>query len=203
MVYKPRDYYAQKAKAEKYPARSVYKLKEADQKYRLLRPGQAVLDLGAAPGSWSKYALERVGKTGLVVGVDLSPVKIKHPHFIFLQRDIFEVEPEELLAACRREAFDVVLSDMAPKTTGDRSGDHFRSVELAEKALQIAERVLRPGGSFMVKVFEGEAFPRFVEEVKRRLGPVKRFRPKSTRASSREIFVLVQKRTKKRESRGS
>ncbi|NPA48369.1 MAG: RlmE family RNA methyltransferase, partial [Thermodesulfobacteria bacterium] len=193
MAYKPRDHYARRAKEEKYPARSVYKLKEADQKYRLLRPGQKVLDLGAAPGSWSKYALERVGKKGLVVGIDLNPVKISHPRFLFLQEDIFEISPEEILEKADVKQFDVVLSDMAPKTTGDRSGDHFRSVALAERALYYAEELLKPGGIFFVKVFEGEAFPRFVEEVKKRLGPVKRFRPKSTRSSSREIFVLARK----------
>ena len=191
MAYKPKDFYFKKAKAEKYPARSVYKLKEADQKYRFLRRGQAVLDLGAAPGSWSKYALERVGPKGVVVGVDLSPVKISAPNYRFLQADIFEVTPDELQALIERKAFDVVLSDMAPKTTGDRSGDHFRSINLAERALELAERLLRPGGAFLVKVFEGEGFPAFVEEVKRRLGPVKRFRPKSTRSSSREMFVFV------------
>ncbi|OAG28081.1 RlmE family RNA methyltransferase [Thermodesulfatator autotrophicus] len=193
MAYKPRDYYAKKAKQEKYPARSVYKLKEADQKYRLLRRGQKVLDLGAAPGSWSKYALEKVGKTGLVVGVDLNPVKVSAPNFVFFQADIFELSPEELCEKTGVSVFDAVLSDMAPKTTGDRSGDHFRSVHLAERALEIAEKVLKPGGVFLVKVFEGEAFPRFVEEVKKRLGPVKRFRPKSTRSESREIFVLARR----------
>jgi 23S rRNA (uridine2552-2'-O)-methyltransferase len=191
MGYRPRDHYFKKAKSEKYPARSVYKLKEADQKYRLLKKGQAVLDLGAAPGSWSKYALEKVGPRGIVVGVDLSPVKISAANFRFLLADIFELSPEDLLRLAGRPAFDVVLSDMAPKTTGDRNGDHFRSIALAERALELAEALLRPGGVFMVKVFEGEAFPRYVEEVKRRLGPVKRFRPKSTRSSSREIFVLV------------
>ncbi len=191
MAYKPKDFYFKKAKAERYPARSVYKLKEADQKYRFLKRGQAVLDLGAAPGSWSKYALERVGPKGVVVGIDLSPVKISAPNYRFLQTDIFEVTPEELLALIEREAFDVVLSDMAPKTTGDRSGDHFRSINLAERALELAERLLRPGGAFLVKVFEGERFPAFVEEVKKRIGPVKRFRPKSTRSSSREMFVFA------------
>lgn len=197
MAYKPRDYYAKRAREEKYPARSVYKLKEADQKYRLLKPGQAVLDLGAAPGSWSKYALERVGKKGLVVGIDINPVKISHPRFLFLPGDIFELEPEEIRQKTGVEFFDAVLSDMAPKTTGDRSGDHFRSVALAERALFFARKLLKPGGIFLVKVFEGEAFPRFVEEVKKDIGPVKRFRPKSTRASSREIFVLARRKAQK------
>ena len=190
MPYKPKDHYFKKAKAEKYPARSVYKLKEADQKYRLFKPGYLVLDLGASPGSWSKYALERVGKTGLVVAIDLQPLKIKAPNLIFLQKDIYEIKPPMLLELSQGKGFDLVISDMAPKTTGDRSGDHFRSVHLAEQALEIATEVLKPQGYFFVKVFEGEAFPLFVETVKKRLGPIKRFRPKSTRSSSREIFVL-------------
>ncbi len=191
MKYRPQDHYFKKAKAEKYPARSVYKLQEADKKYKILRPGQLVLDLGAAPGSWSKYALKKVGPKGLVVGVDLSPVNIKHSCYRFVQKDIFQLSPQELNTIIEKDHFDVVLSDMAPKTTGDRSGDHFRSIALAEKALALAEALLRKGGTFMVKVFEGEAFPDFVKQVKTRLGPVKRFRPRSTRPSSREIFVLV------------
>ena len=194
MPYKPRDHYFKKAKAEKYPARSVYKLKEADKKYRLLRRGQVILDLGAAPGSWSKYALERVGKSGRVISVDLQPLKINSPHLVFLQEDVFQLEPQKLLELTQGKPFDLVMSDMAPKTTGDRTGDHFRSINLAERALELAEALLKPGGYLLVKVFEGEALPRFVEEVKKRLGPVKRFRPKSTRSSSREIFLLAQRK---------
>lgn len=193
MPYKPKDHYFKKAKAEKYPARSVYKLKEADQKYRLFRKGHLVLDLGAAPGSWSKYVLERVGPKGLVVAIDLSPLKINSPRLVFFQKDVFEVEPAEILKITDGRLFEAVISDMAPKTTGDRSGDHFRSIRLAERALELAEALLKAKGFFLVKVFEGEAFPSYVEEVKKRLGPVKRFRPKSTRAESREIFVLAQR----------
>ncbi len=193
MPYKPRDHYFKKAKKEKYPARSVYKLKEADQKYRLFRRGQLVLDLGAAPGSWSKYVLERVGPKGLVVAIDLSPLKISAPNLLFFQEDVFSVTPQKIREWVEGQSFDAVLSDMAPKTTGDRSGDHFRSVELAQRALELAKELLKPGGVFLVKVFEGEAFPRFVEEVKREIGPVKRFRPKSTRSESREIFVLARR----------
>ncbi len=193
MPYKPRDHYFKKAKKEKYPARSVYKLKEADQKYRLFRRGQLVLDLGAAPGSWSKYVLERVGPKGLVVAIDLSPLKISAPNLLFFQEDVFSVTPQKIRERVEGQSFDAVLSDMAPKTTGDRSGDHFRSVELAQRALELAKELLKPGGVFLVKVFEGEAFPRFVEEVKREIGPVKRFRPKSTRSESREIFVLARR----------
>ncbi len=193
MAYKPRDHYFKKAKQEKYPARSVYKLQEADQKYHLLRPGQIILDLGAAPGSWSKYALKRVGPKGLVIALDLSPLKIAASNLIFLQRDVFEVEPEELRDLVNGRDFDAVLSDMAPKTTGDRGADHFRSVHLAQRALFLADELLKSGGFLLVKVFEGEAFPGLVEEIKQRIGPVKRFRPKSTRSESREIFVLARR----------
>ncbi len=191
MPYKYKDFYFKKAKKEKYPARSVYKLKEADKKYRFLRPGQIVLDLGAAPGSWSKYVLEKIGPKGLLIGVDISPINLSAPNFTFLQRDIFQLEPEEILSFTGGKKFDVILSDMAPKTTGDRSGDHFRSIILAQRALEFAERLLRFGGVFLVKAFEGETFPTFVEEVRKRLGQPKRFRPKSTRPSSREIYLFT------------
>ncbi|OAQ21619.1 SAM-dependent methyltransferase [Thermosulfurimonas dismutans] len=185
------DHYTRKAKQEGFPARSVYKLKEAQSKYRLLKPGDVVLDLGCAPGAWSKYALKIVGPKGLVVGLDLGQVSLKTAHFVFLQKDVFEISSEELRALSPKDFYDAVLSDLAPKTTGDRSGDHFRSLHLARRALELACELLSPQGVFMVKVFEGERFPVFREEVARHFKRIKLFRPKSTRSSSREIFVLA------------
>ncbi len=183
------DHYTRKAKEEGFAARSVYKLREAQEKYRLLRRGDKVLDLGCAPGAWSQYALRVVGPEGLVLGLDLQPVKLSAPNFVFLQKDVFEVQPEELKALVP-EGFNVVLSDLAPKTTGDRSGDHFRSLHLARRALELALALLVPRGHFMVKVFEGEKFPAFRQEVALHFQKIKLFRPKSTRSSSREIFIL-------------
>jgi len=184
------DHYTRRAQEEGFPARSVFKLREVQEKYRLISPGDRVLDLGCAPGAWSKYALKMVGPRGLVVGVDLAEVKISAPNFVFLQADVFEISPEEL----RRwapEGFQVVLSDLAPKTTGDRTGDHFRSLHLARRALELARHLLSPGGNFMVKVFEGEKLPVFRKEVEALFSRVKPFRPRSTRKASREIFLLA------------
>lgn len=185
------DHYTLKAKQEGFPARSVYKLQEAQNKYRLLKPGDVVLDLGCAPGAWSRYALRIVGPKGLVVGLDLTPVSLKAESFVFLNRDVFETSSEQLRALSPKKYYDVVLSDLAPKTTGDRSGDHFRSLNLARRALELARELLSPQGVFMVKVFEGERFPAFREEVAGHFKKVKLFRPRSTRSSSREIFVLA------------
>ena len=184
------DHYSRRAREEGFPARSVYKLKEAQQKYRLISSGDVVLDLGCAPGAWSKYALKVVGPAGLVVGVDLNPVKISAPNFVFIREDVFEIVPDKLREISPKGSYDVILSDLAPKTTGDRSGDHFRSLHLARRALALARELLAPGGNFMVKIFEGERTPGFREEVKRCFQRIKVFRPTSTRSGSREVFII-------------
>ena len=130
---KVRDHYFKKARKQGFPARSVYKLEEAQKKYRFLKPGQAVLDLGACPGSWSKYAAGVAGLKGLVVAVDIQKLSVMADNIHVLQRDVCDLKLSEL-----REIspyFAVVLSDMAPKTTGRKDVDHFRSVALAERAL--------------------------------------------------------------------
>lgn len=189
---KVQDYYFHKARKEKYPARSVYKLEEAHKKYRLLKPGNSVLDLGCHPGSWAMYAAKIVGSKGNVVGVDLqasSQPEVKGGAPIsFLQGDIYDPEVIEILAA--KDPFHVVMSDMAPKTTGNKFSDHVRSVELSQHALEIASQVLIPGGNFYCKVFQGEDFQAFVAEVGKLFGKSKIVKPKSSRSESREIFVL-------------
>lgn len=185
--YAKPDRFTQRAKEEGYAARSVYKLTEIDRSFRLLRPGQRVLDLGCAPGSWSKYALERIGTNGTLVGVDLTEVDL--PRGIFLQRSIFEVPTDELRELLGGPA-DVVLSDMAPLTSGVALADHVAQLELAAQALQIAREILAPGGSFVCKVFDGEDAPKFVLEVRRSFEATKRARPEAVRQNSREFFVV-------------
>ena len=187
---KVQDHYFKKAKKEKYPARSVYKLEEAQKKFRILRRNDTVLDLGCYPGSWSKYAAGIVGGKGRVVGIDLQQCRIKSPsggaEIKLVQGDIFDPE----LPVLRETGFNVVLSDMAPKTSGNRFMDHVQSVELARRALEIAGKVLRRNGHFYCKLFQGEDFSRFVEETRNLFSKVKVVKPRSSRSESREVFVL-------------
>lgn len=187
------DYYARKAKKEKYPARSIYKLEEIQQKYKFLCRGDSVLDLGCSPGSWSLYASKVIGEKGIVVGVDLqqtvgSPREGGAP-IHWLQQDVME---PELLAVVRkfRPAFKAIISDLAPRTTGNRWVDAQKSLALVRHTLALAEELLLPKGHYVCKVFQGEDFPDFVSEVKERFHMAKVVKPKSSRTESREVFVL-------------
>lgn len=182
------DYWTRKAKAEHFPARSVYKLEEVDRKYGLLRPGYRVLDLGAAPGSWLIYAAERVGPTGLAVGVDFrEPDRLVSSNIRFIQADVFDLSVEQLGEA---ESFDVVLSDLAPATSGIKTTDQARSLELCRAALRIAHLLLKNGGAFLFKIFQGPDSDDFFNEVKADFTVVRRVKPKSSRSFSPEIFGL-------------
>jgi len=183
------DHYTRQARKDKYPARSVYKLKEIQQKNRVLNKGNAILDLGCAPGSWLKYAAEVAGPGGRVVGIDLKPVTIELPEQVrVLTGDIFE-----MLDQIQQEAaggYHVVLSDMAPATTGNKHVDAARSMGLSEAALYLAEKVLKPGGRFVCKVFQGPDFQAFTNQVRKSFQKQKLFKPQSSRKASREIFVI-------------
>ncbi|MCH5276375.1 MAG: RlmE family RNA methyltransferase [Desulfovibrionaceae bacterium] len=186
-----RDHYFLKAKREKYPARSVYKLKEMDARFRLLKPGMTVLDLGAAPGSWSLYAAERVGSGGRVLACDLQATGTVFPSSVtFVQENVFERTPgfEALLDATG--PFDLVMSDMAPRTTGTKFTDQARSLELCLEAVAVADRWLRPGGHFVTKIFMGPDFQDLARALRQRFDSVKTFKPNSSRAESKEIFEL-------------
>ncbi len=188
-----KDYYYKKAKKDKYPARSVYKLEEALDKYKFIRRGDSVLDLGCYPGSWSLYASEVVGEKGIVVGVDLQAAD-KAPRaggseIIWLQQDI--MKPELIVAVRKiRPAFKVLISDLAPRTTGNRWADHQQSMRLVRKTLELASLFLHPKGNYYCKAFQGEDFPEFIEETREQFEQVKVVKPKSSRVESREVFVL-------------
>ena len=187
--YKPHDFYFKKAKRQKYAARSVYKLDEIQKKYRIIKPGSRVLDLGCAPGSWLQYAEEKVGPKGIVVGVDQKELKKEFSSRVyFLKEDVYELDPMKLKKYA--PVFDVVLSDMAPATTGIGFVDSTRSVYLAERALEIAMMVLKKGGYFLCKVFEGEDFPSFLKKYREAFERVKIIKPKASRKDSREIYLL-------------
>jgi len=191
-VKKVQDYYFKKAKQENYPARSIYKLEEAQQKHHFMKPGDKVLDLGCHPGSWSLYAAKIVGAGGVVVGVDLQKSNIAAAagaaRIEFIRLDIFDAGFISLLADSL--PFQVVISDLAPKTSGNKFTDHLKSIELSRRALAIACRSLCRGGHFYCKVFQGEDFPDFVNEVRQSFSKTKIVKPKSSRVESREVFVL-------------
>lgn len=186
--YKTGDRFNQKAKEEGYRARSVYKLSEIQKRFRPFKQGQRVIDLGCAPGSWSRYAQHQVGRKGAVVGIDIQEVS-SLAGCTLLTADVYAITGAELVELLGGQA-DVVLSDMAPKTTGDRFGDHVRQIEIAQRALEVATETLVPGGHFICKVFEGEDAPGFVADVRKHFGKVKRIRPEAVRKESVEFFVL-------------
>jgi 23S rRNA (uridine2552-2'-O)-methyltransferase len=184
------DHYTRKARKEKYPARSVYKLQEIQRKFRLIKKGQRVLDLGCFPGSWLLYAAELTGKGGRVVGIDLKPVGGRLPaNAKAFTGDIFEMDAT--IKAALAGGFNVVLSDMAPATTGNKDVDAARSFDLGRAALTIAENHLLPGGAFVCKIFQGEDFKAFTERVKAGFQRCASFKPQSSRKASREIFIVA------------
>lgn len=190
---KVKDYYAKKAKKDKYPARSVYKLEEAQQKYKFLRRGDSVLDIGCYPGSWSLFASEVVGPKGVVVGVDLQQAEQQgRPDGAVIHWLCQDIREPEFLKEVRRirPSFRVVISDIAPRTTGSKWTDAQQSMNLVRTTLEIADLLLLPKGNYITKVFQGEDFPVFVENLKKRFDMVKVLKPKSSRIESREVFVL-------------
>jgi 23S rRNA (uridine2552-2'-O)-methyltransferase len=182
-----------RAKHEGFAARAVYKLEELDRRFRLLGPGRRVLDLGCWPGSWMQYASRRVGEEGHVVGIDLRPVELALPSWCeAFVADVEALDPRMLLD--RFGAFDAVISDMAPKTIGDTTTDTLRSEALFERALELAAVVLRPGGHFAGKVFQGGGSPGLVERLRALFLQTKPFHTKATRAGSAEHYLVGQGR---------
>ena len=185
------DHYSERAKKERYPARSVYKLKEAQIKYRLIKKGDRVLDLGCSPGSWLLYSAELTGNSGEVLGVDQKTVTISMPARVkTLKADILAIDGPWIEKEELANRFNVVLSDMAPATTGNKAVDSARSYRLCEAALNIAQMVLVPGGSFFCKIFQGEEFKRFSDSVRSQFKRHKIFKPQSSRKGSKEIFII-------------
>ena len=183
------DHYSRRARKENYAARSVYKLAEIQKKHGIIERGDRVLDLGCSPGSWLQFAAQQTGEQGRVIGVDLKPVTIKLPHHVRVYTgDIYTLS--ESLPDILAMDFDVVLSDMAPATTGSKFADGVRSFELSREALTVADQVLRTGGRFVCKIFQGEDFKTFSDQVKQQFDRMYIFKPKSSRKASREIFII-------------
>lgn len=190
--YQRPDHYTKQAKERGFAARSVFKLEDIDRRAGLLKKGQRVLDLGAAPGSWSQYAAERIGPTGKLLAVDLFPfAHAVGPNVTFLAGDALSLDREALSLFA---PYDVVLSDMAPSTTGTREADQARSFELFMHALELAAGLLLKGGSFVGKIFMSGDFPAAKRRVRELFEEERTMRPEGTRDQSFEIFVVGLKR---------
>jgi 23S rRNA (uridine2552-2'-O)-methyltransferase len=181
------DVFHRRAKQAGFAARSVFKLEEIDQKYRLIKPGARVCDLGCRPGSWLQYAGKR--GAGALVGIDRAPLDVTIPNARILVGDVYQVTPEELRGELG--AFDVVLSDMAPDTSGVRSMDQARSEALFERALELAEATLAPGGHFVGKLFQGPDWQRLVQRCRSGFDKVHTVKPEGSRKESIEQYVVA------------
>ncbi len=185
------DEYVKRARKEGYRSRAVYKLKELDTRDKLLRPGLVVVDLGAAPGAWTQYVKERVGPKGRIIALDLLPME-PLPGAEILQGDFTEQAVfEQLLQALQGQRVDLVISDMSPNISGVDSADQPRAMHLAELALEFSAQVLKPGGAFLVKTFQGRGFNELYKEIQRQFERVVIRKPKASRARSAEQYLLA------------
>lgn len=184
------DPYVQQARRDGYRSRAAYKLIELNEKFDFLRPGQRVLDLGAAPGGWSQVALEHVGKTGSVVGVDLLPMD-SMAGAVFLEKDFNDDDAPDIIRKALGGPADIVMSDMAANTTGHPPTDHIRIIALCEMAYDFATEVLSPGGVFLCKVLRGGTENDLLALMKQQFETVKHAKPKASRQDSAESYVVA------------
>jgi 23S rRNA (uridine2552-2'-O)-methyltransferase len=189
--YEKPDFWSLKAKKEGYPARSVYKLQEIDGKFRLVRKGIRALDIGAAPGSWSLWVLKRLAGSGFLAAVDLQPLVMKppYPNFLFIQGDLYDPSVREALL--EKGPYDLVISDAAPATTGNRLVDQGASESIVEAVIAYAEESLAPGGSLVAKLFQGGAEREFIDRLKTRFGQARAFKPQACRSESFETYLVA------------
>jgi len=189
--FKVKDHYFNKAKQENYLARSIYKLEEIDQKYKVLKKGDQVIDFGYYPGSWIQYTSKVIGDDGRVVGIDIQEVNKKLSgvsNVRVYQKDIFNISDLSQLDV--EDKFDVVLSDMAPSTTGVQSLDQIRSLNLVESVFGLLPQFLKVGGNFVIKVFDSQDAQNYLKDQKKRFSDFSYLKPKSTRSVSKEFFVI-------------
>lgn len=192
MSYRPQDGYFRKAKREGYRSRAAYKLLEINQRFRVIRPGQVVVDLGAAPGGWLQVAAEAAGPRGRVLGFDLQPVKpFSGLGVQAFELDILAQDAPRRIGELASEPVDCVLSDMAPRLSGIRDADRRRTLELARKAFDLARAILKPNGAFLFKTFTGADAELLLKELSGCFQTVQRVRSAATRKGSSEIYVVA------------
>jgi 23S rRNA (uridine2552-2'-O)-methyltransferase len=191
MTFKVKDHYYLKAKKDNFLARSVYKLEEIDQRFKILKKGDQVIDLGYHPGSWIQYTADKIGQDGIVIGADIKEINNKLlnlKNVRLFKKDVFTIENMEELGVS--DQFSVVLSDMAPSTTGIRSVDQDRSLNLVEMVFSLLPKFLTPGGNLVIKVFESNDAQNFLKAQKNIFSEFHYLRPKSVRSVSKEFFVI-------------
>ncbi|HZK20527.1 MAG TPA: RlmE family RNA methyltransferase [Treponemataceae bacterium] len=189
-MYGKPDFWTKKAFSEGYPARSVYKLQEIDEKFNILKKGSVVLDLGAAPGSWTVFVLRALDGTGHVTAIDLKPLskKIKANNLTFFEGDMTDADFRNEIK--RNGPYDTIICDAAPATTGNKVVDTARSAGLVEMAIYYAQKMLKPGGNFVVKIFQSGDQQSFLKLLRETFALAKGFKPKACRAKSFETYLI-------------
>jgi len=188
---KKREHFYKQAKKDGYRARSAFKLKQIQNKFKILKEGNTIIDLGAAPGGWSQVAKEIVGDKGKVIGIDLLPIQ-SIEDVTFIEGDMTDDNSiNEIKNIMNNRQADTILSDMSPDISGNYSVDQARSIHLCEQAFKTCSEFLRPGGNFVCKVFMGEDFQEFFQKIKKQFQTVKQFSPSASRKTSSEIYVIA------------
>ena len=187
-MFNRKDYFYRKAKDEGFRSRAAYKLLEIQNKYKIFKKGDYVLDLGCAPGGWIQVTLRFIGKSGKIKGIDILNVDpFKEKNVEIIKGDIYEYN-------LNNESFDVILSDMAPNTSGIKHADYYRSYELCLKAFEIAKSNLKRDGNLVLKIFQGKEFNELRAELKKEFNQVITFKPKSSRSTSSEVYLVCKRR---------
>lgn len=184
------DYYRRRAREQGYKSRAAYKLLEVVQKYKLIKPGDRVLDIGAAPGGWLQVASQTVGENGRIVGVDLSEIRLNLPNVRTIRMDVYDLAALEKVRALLGSDADVLLSDLSPKISGAWDLDHYRQIDLVLRSLSLGDEILRKGGNAMLKLFDGERFAEVKKEAEKRYLRVVVVKPKASRSESSEMYLV-------------
>lgn len=188
---KKHEHYYKEAKRTGYRARSAFKLEQINKKFNILKAGDYVVDLGAAPGGWSQIAKEIIGDNGKLIGVDILPI-LPLKNVVFLQADMTDDSTiEEIKKIFENKKADSIISDMSPEISGNYSVDQARSIYLCRQAFKTVEALLKPGGNFICKVFEGEDLKEFMDEIKPKFKMLKHYRPPASRKSSSEVYIVT------------
>lgn len=190
-VEKKKDPYYKRSKEQDYRSRASFKLSQLDKKYKIIKKGTAVVDLGAAPGGWSQVALEKVGEEGIVLGVDLQKIKpFPEKNFHFIRGDFTTPEIQEKIIDIIDGKADVVISDASPQLSGIKDVDHLRSIDLSNSVIEIADNILEKNGNLLIKVFQGEEYKNLIESLRKKFKILKTTKPASSRKKSSEMYVI-------------